>query len=144
MLVSARRNALFCRFDRKAFVGLFRQAMISYSSTSETQSDGPNQPSDSNGSGCAVHIQFSPSQGPRLERREPTTCGDGRALWAERPLLMRRVDGTYELVGISENLSGLARWILSYGADAEVQGPSRLRQWVASEARRVLDMYREE
>lgn len=89
----------------------------------------------------AVHVRFSPSQGRRLRRSEPSTCGEGRALWTDRPLLMQRADGTYELIGTSDNLAGLARWILSHGADAEVQGPERLRRRVAAEARRVLRQY---
>lgn len=89
----------------------------------------------------AVHIRFAPSQGRRLQRREPDTCGDGRALWAERPILMERADGTYELIGSSTNLGGLARWVLSHGADAEVRGPDRLCQRVIAEARQVLRQY---
>jgi len=54
---------------------------------------------------------------------------------------MERADGTFELIGTSENLKGLARWILSYGADAEVQGPDRLRRRVVTEARRVQQRY---
>lgn len=93
---------------------------------------------------AAVHVRFRPSQGPRLRRSEPTTCGDGSPLWAERPILMQRADGTYDLIGSSPHLDGLARWVLSHGADAEVRGPERLRRRVAAEARRVLHLYQEE
>lgn len=94
------------------------------------EADGPQRPP-------AVHVRFSASVGQRLRRPEPTTCSDGRALWTERPILMERADGTYELIGTSRNLEGLARWVLSFGASAEVQGPDRLKRQVAAEARRV-------
>lgn len=91
--------------------------------------------------GVAVHVRFAPCQGPRLRREEPATCGDGSPLWAERPLLMKRGDGTYELLGTSSNLRGLARWILSHGSDAEVKGPTRLRRQVATEAHKIWRQY---
>jgi hypothetical protein len=89
----------------------------------------------------AVHIRFPASRGPRLRRKEPTTCGDGQPLWEERPLLLRRGNGVYELIGTSSCLSGLARWVLSFGSTAEVQSPARLRRLVIAEARRVLHVY---
>lgn len=54
---------------------------------------------------------------------------------------MERADGTYELIGTASNLAGLARWILSFGARAEVQSPERLRRRVAAEARRIWKQY---
>jgi predicted DNA-binding transcriptional regulator YafY len=89
----------------------------------------------------SVHVRFSPSQGRRLQRSEPTTCGDGQALWAERPTVMERADGTYDLIGTTTHPDGLARWVLSFGNDATVKGPDRFRQRVASEARRVWEQY---
>lgn len=89
----------------------------------------------------AVHIQFLPTEGHRLRRSEPTTCGNGTPLWTERPLLMKRADGTYELIGMSRNLPGLARWVLSFGSDAKVQGPDCLRRRVVVEARQLLGKY---
>lgn len=89
----------------------------------------------------AVHVRFPPSQAQRLQRPEPDTCGDGRPLWTERPLLLQRANGTFELIGTTDNLPGLARWILSYGADAEVKGPDRLRRRLAAEAHRIWQMY---
>lgn len=88
-----------------------------------------------------VHVRFAPSQGPRLRRDEPTTCGDGSPLWAERPLLMKRADGTYDLIGTTARLDGLARWILSHGSHAEVTSPERLRQQVAAEAHKIWRQY---
>lgn len=90
---------------------------------------------------CAVHVRFPPSEGQRLRRPEPTSCPDGPPLWTERPILMERADGTYELIGTSRNLRGLARWVLSFGTSAEVRGPDRLRRHVARQARRVWRQY---
>jgi len=54
---------------------------------------------------------------------------------------MKRADGTYELIGTSRNLAGLARWILSFGLSAEVRSPERLERQVALQARRVWRRY---
>lgn len=110
--------------------------------TSETSSpaaggDAAGGDENSENQSSAVHVRFPASAGRRLRRPEPTTCGDGRALWTERPILIRRADGTYELIGTSRNLEGLARWVLSFGAAAEVRGPDQLRRQVAAEALRV-------
>jgi predicted DNA-binding transcriptional regulator YafY len=97
--------------------------------------------------GCrpsAVHLRFPSSMRRRLQRSEPTTCADGQALWAERPMLMKRADGTFELIGTSRNLKGVARWILSFGTDAEVCGPTQLRRLVCKTARRIQRLYDED
>ncbi len=96
---------------------------------------------ESDDSASTVYIRFSPSQGPRLRRPEPTTCGDGSPLWVKRPILMQRASGTYELIGTSRNLEGLVRWVLSHGTDAEVRGPEVLRQQIAVQARSVWRQY---
>jgi predicted DNA-binding transcriptional regulator YafY len=57
-------------------------------------------------------------------------------------MLMKRSDGTFELIGTSRNLEGLARWVLSFGTDAEVQGPDQLRRRVAAEALRIWARYK--
>lgn len=90
---------------------------------------------------CAVCIRFSASQRPRLCRPEPDRCGDGRPIWTERPLLLRRADGTFYLMGTSAHLDGLARWILSFAGDAEVESPPALRDRVRTSALEVLDQY---
>ena len=89
----------------------------------------------------AVHLRFEPAEGQRLQRPEPTSCPGEGLLWTERPILMERADGTYELIGTSHNLEGLARWILSFGTSAEVRGPAPLRRQVALQARRVWRQY---
>ena len=90
----------------------------------------------------AVHVRFESSEGGRLQRPEPTTCPGEAPLWVERPILMERADGTYELIGTSRNLEGLARWILSFGTSAEVRGPDPLQRRVAVEASGIRRKYR--
>ena len=97
--------------------------------------------SESDAQRVSVHVRFPSSQGRRLRRQEPTTCSDGRALWAERPTVMERGDGTYDLIGATTHLDGLARWVLSFGTDARVKGPDRLRRRVAAEAQQVAKRY---
>jgi predicted DNA-binding transcriptional regulator YafY len=63
------------------------------------------------------------------------------SLWTERPLLLQRADGSYDLIGTTAHLDRLARWVLSHGPAARVQAPDRLRRRVAAEARRVLQKY---
>ncbi len=89
----------------------------------------------------AVHLRFSHAAGRRLRRPEPTHCPEKGPLWTERPMLLKRADGTYELIGTSRNLPGLARWVLSFGPDAEVRSPTRLQRRVEAEARRVWRTY---
>jgi len=86
-----------------------------------------------------VHVRFAPAQGRRL--RAPTTFWPGDALWTERPLLMERADGSYDLIGTTARLDGLVRWLLSHGTDATIEAPARLRRRVAAEARRILRKY---
>jgi len=92
----------------------------------------------------AVHVRFPSSVRTRLQRFEPTTCGVGQDLWAERFVLMKRADGTFELIGTSRNLKGLARWVLSFGTDAEVCGPTQLQRWICETARRIQCLYDED
>jgi len=89
----------------------------------------------------AVHLRFPATERRRLCRREHITCADGHQIWTERPLLLERVDGFYELIGTSANLSGLARWILSFAADAKVESPPVLQEKVQHLARRVVQVY---
>ena len=89
----------------------------------------------------SVHVRFAPSQGRRLRRPEPFPCGEDQSLWVERPVLMERADGTYDLIGTTARPDALARWILSHGAAATVAGSQRLRERVAAEARRIVQRY---
>ena len=92
----------------------------------------------------SVHVRFAPSQGRRLRRPEPFPCGEDQSLWVERPVLMERADGTYDLIGTTARPDALARWILSHGAAATVAGPERLRERVVAEARRVWERHTDE
>lgn len=103
----------------------------------------PDGQPQSAGTPRSVHVRFEPSEGRRLQRPEPTRCPEDGPLWAERPILMKRADATYELIGTSRNLTGLAKWILSFGPQAEVQCPDQLRRRVAAEARRIWRQYSE-
>ena len=96
---------------------------------------------DSAGKARSVHVRFDPAEGRRLQRPEPATCPGKGPLWTERQVLMERADGTYELIGTSRNLEGLARWVLSFGTGAEVRGPAPLQRQVAATARRVWQQY---
>ena len=93
------------------------------------------------GDPSAVHLRFAQAAGRRLKRSEPTTCPGEEPFWTERPLLIKRADGTYELIGTSRNLGGLARWVLSFGTSAEVFAPSPLQRRVTLLARRVWKQY---
>lgn len=85
-----------------------------------------------------VHVRFAPAQGARLRRPTPPPFA---SLWTERPVLMERADGSYDLIGTTAHLDGLVRWILSHGAAATVEAPARLRRQVAAEAHRIWRRY---
>ena len=86
-----------------------------------------------------VHVQFASTQGRRL--RSATRFPPGPSLWTERPLLMERADGTYDLIGTTAHLDRLARWVLSHGTGATAAAPEPLRRRVATEARRIWHRY---
>jgi predicted DNA-binding transcriptional regulator YafY len=54
---------------------------------------------------------------------------------------MERADGSYDLIGTTDHLDDLVRWVLSHGAAATVETPDRLRHRVAAEARRIWRRY---
>jgi len=92
----------------------------------------------------AVHLRFPAKQKHRLQRREPVSCADRKPIWTERPLLLQRSDGTFELIGNSANLSGLARWILSFAIDVKVVHPHSLQRRVHDLASAVAQIYKTE
>lgn len=112
------------------------------SSVSDAE-DGRSVQSGASDAPSAVHVRFVPAAGRRLRRPEPTSCPEKGPLWAERPLLIERASGAYELIGTSRNLDGLARWLLSFGTSATVETPDRLRRKIALAARRVWLQYDE-
>lgn len=110
------------------------------SSVSDAE-DGRSVQSGASDAPSAVHVRFVPAAGRRLRRPEPTSCPEKGPLWAERPLLIERASGAYELIGTSRNLDGLARWILSFGTGAEVRAPNQLQTQVARHAQRIWQQY---
>lgn len=89
----------------------------------------------------AVCVRFSSRQNRRLSQPDPLSCANGRPIWDERPLLLKRADGTYELMGLSSNLEGLAQWVLSFAGDAEVESPVALRRRVRRAACRITELH---
>jgi len=89
----------------------------------------------------AVCLRFADSERFRLRRREPDCCADGRPIWSERPLLIARADGTLYLMGASSHLHGLARWVLSFAGDAEVESPPALRRILRAAALQIATRY---
>ncbi len=79
-----------------------------------------------------VSIRFAPDQARYVAERtwHPTE----RRQWA--------ADGSLTLHFELSGLPGVKRWVLSYGASAEVLAPASLRQEVAEEARRLGRLYR--
>ena len=88
-----------------------------------------------------VCICFTASQKRRLCRSEPMCCGDGGPRWTDRPLLLERLDGRLQLIGTTADLDGLARWILSFAGDAEVESPPALRRRVHAAAHQITTLY---
>lgn len=86
----------------------------------------------------AVCVRFSSQQNRRLRQPDPLASANGGPIWDERPLLLERSDGTYELMGLSSNLEGLVRWVLSFAGDAEVESPVALRRRVRRAACRIV------
>lgn len=93
----------------------------------------PQEPPPTSDDPYSVHVRFAPSAGHNARP----------ARWAEPPLTLRRANGALEVIGQSSDLTGLMRWVLSYGAYAEVLGPEVLRRRMAAEARRVARFYAE-
>ena len=81
----------------------------------------------------AVHLRLASH--PRRLCRIPR--------WAEPPLGLGFHRGHYEIIGRAASLDALTRWVLSYGACAEVLGPGALQARVAREARRIAARYAE-
>ena len=67
-----------------------------------------------------------------------------RPRWTESPLGLGFHRGHYEIIGQAAGLDVLTRWALSYGASAEILGPSALRAQVACEAHRIAARYDED
>jgi predicted DNA-binding transcriptional regulator YafY len=80
-----------------------------------------------------VHIRFSEFQARWIQEE----------VWHESQLIVRRSDGTLDLMMQVTGLNDVARWVLSYGGEAEVISPPALRHRVAVEARRMALIYQD-
>jgi len=81
----------------------------------------------------AVHVRFSPYQARWIKEER----------WHPSQVMIERPDGSLDVRLQAAGLQDLARWVLSYGAEAEVISPPVLRHRVASEARRMAALYAE-
>jgi len=79
----------------------------------------------------AVHVRFSPYQARWIQEER----------WHDSQLMTRRRDGSLDVRMQVTGLNDVARWALSYGAEAEVISPPVLRHRVAREARRMAELY---
>lgn len=79
-----------------------------------------------------VSIRFDPEQARYIQERQ----------WHPTERRERRPDGSLTLHFELSGLEGVKRWVLSYGAHAEVLAPESLRKAVAAEARRLAATYR--
>lgn len=78
-----------------------------------------------------VRIRFSAYQARWIQEE----------VWHESQILKRRDDGVLEVLMQVTGLNDVARWVLSYGGEAEVLSPPVLRHRVAVEARRMAAFY---
>ncbi len=79
----------------------------------------------------AVRIRFSPYQSRWIREK----------VWHESELKLQRPDGGIDLLLHTAGLTDLARWVMQYGAEAEVISPPVLRRRVATEVRRMAELY---
>ncbi|GAB5561460.1 MAG: transcriptional regulator [Synoicihabitans sp.] len=78
-----------------------------------------------------IHIRFSANVAERIEER----------VWHESQQTKRRRDGSVDLHLRLGSLVEIERWVLGWGADAEVLGPGELRQHVAATSRLMVAKY---
>lgn len=79
-----------------------------------------------------VVISFSAEAAPWVAERS----------WHPQQELKRAGDGTVTLSFPAPALFEVKRWVLGWGADAEVREPAALRRAVAAESRALVDRYR--
>lgn len=82
----------------------------------------------------AVCIRFSPYQARWIRETE----------WHPTQQMVARPDGSLDLHLQVTGLTDVARWVLSYGGEAEVVSPPVLRHRIAAEARRMAAVYEKE
>jgi len=79
----------------------------------------------------AVHVRFSPYQARWIQEEK----------WHESQLMIKRPNGSLDVMMQVTGLADVARWVLSYGAECEVISPPVLRHRVAGDARRMTALY---
>ncbi|NBC17351.1 MAG: WYL domain-containing protein [Bacteroidetes bacterium] len=79
----------------------------------------------------AVHVRFSAYQARWIAEER----------WHETQVMSRRPDGTLDVRMQVTGVGDVARWVLSYGGEAEVISPPVLRHRIAREARRMAALY---
>lgn len=80
-----------------------------------------------------VRIRFSRDQARSIQERR----------WAAEQRIMENEDGSIILDMTTSGLWEIARWVLSWGGDAEVLEPDELREMVAGEVDRMAGVYRQ-
>lgn len=78
-----------------------------------------------------VRIRFSRDQARYVQERR----------WAAEQRIMENKDGSIILEMTTSGLWEIARWVLSWGGDAEVLAPDELREMVAEEVGRMAGVY---
>lgn len=78
-----------------------------------------------------ARIKFSPYQAQWIREKR----------WHPTQTIEELPDGSLILTLTVRGISDLKRWVLKYGAGAEVLSPAELRQAVAEEARRMCELY---
>jgi predicted DNA-binding transcriptional regulator YafY len=79
-----------------------------------------------------VVVRFSPAVADRVKER----------LWHQSQTETDRQDGSVEVSLRVDNLEDVERWVLGWGADAQVLAPRELAERVRSTAERVRKLYR--
>jgi predicted DNA-binding transcriptional regulator YafY len=77
-----------------------------------------------------VKIRFSPDQAPYIEERT----------WHPSQKIEKRADGSIDLTMRVANLWEIKRWLVGYGADAQVLEPEDLRKDIEEDCARLLRM----
>jgi predicted DNA-binding transcriptional regulator YafY len=88
--------------------------------------------STTRGDTLQVRVWFATRAQERAQRESQATLIEGEPR-----------DGGAEFLLYTWSLDWLARWLLSFGADAEALAPAKLRKLVKQEARTISEKYRD-
>jgi predicted DNA-binding transcriptional regulator YafY len=80
----------------------------------------------------AVRIRFSPAAAPLVEERS----------WHQSQQIERKPDGSIVLSMKTSHLSGVKRWLLSWGSAAKALEPQELADDIAAELQKAVRMYK--